>query len=118
MEKFSEKYTNKEKRTLDWCMSEFLPHGMNIELSRLNFCFTPWDFWELVDEMDYSHMRNIPYDLIERFAKDANFWLRNYCYEMERHGYEYLYNISDEDMEDISNANDWMYLENGEFYTG
>lgn len=118
MEKISEKYTDKEQRTLNWCMDEFMPHGMNIELSRRNFCFTPWDYEELLTEMEIQYIRNIPYDLIERFGNEANFWLRNFCQEMERMGYEYLYNVSNSDMEDISNANDWMYLEDGTFYTG
>lgn len=116
MEKVSEKYTEKEQRTLKWAFDEFMYYGMEFELSRYNYSFNEWDYNNLIDEMEYYDMRSIPYKLIERFAEDVNDWMGKFCSDMEKYGYDYLYNISDEDMEDISDANGWEYLEDGTMF--
>lgn len=116
MEKFSEKYTDKEKRTLKWVFDEFMYYGMEFELSRYNYSFNEWDYNSLIDEMEFNCMRNIPYKLIERFAEDVNDWMGKFCSDMERYGYEYLYNISDEEMEETSDANGWEFLEDGTMF--
>ena len=114
MEKFSEKYTDKEKRTLKWAFDEFI--GMEFELSRYNYSFNEWDYNYLIDEMEYYDMRSIPYKLIERFAEDVNDWMGKFCSDMERYGYEFLYEISDEEMEETSDANGWEYTEDGTLF--
>lgn len=39
-----------------------------------------------------------------------------FCARMEKEGYEYLYTISDEDFQEIAEANDWEFYEDGGLY--
>lgn len=39
-----------------------------------------------------------------------------FCARMEKEGYEYLYNISDADFQEIAEANDWEFFEDGRLY--
>lgn len=66
-----------------------------------------------LQDMDY---KNIDRKLIRRFEKQVGELFCTYCKDKEREGYEYLYNISDEEMKEMADANDWEFYEDGRFY--
>lgn len=52
--------------------------------------------------------------------KDIRIFLIEYIQAFNKYyenfGYDFLYNISDEDMEETCIANEWQFLKNGDFF--
>ena len=63
-----------------------------------------------VGEINYNKQ------IIDKF----DLFIRNFFSEfnslLEKDGYEYFYNISDEEMEDTCEANEWTFLEDGTMF--
>lgn len=130
MEKIKNNFTEKEIKTLDFCFLTFYgwtpygclakeDYGFILEYNHwYSYCKSDEDLYKdnVIDDMEYNNMRNIPYNLLEKFAELANDFIHKYCGDIEEMGYEYLYEISDEEMEDISYANGWEYLEDGTMF--
>ena len=130
LEKIKDNFTEKEMKTLNFCFLTFYgwtPYGkfasedfrFILEVNhRYSYCKSNKGLFkdDVVDEMEYEYMRNIPYDLLDKFASLANSFIHKYCSDIEESGYKYLYEIPDKEMEEISYFNDWMYLEDGTLY--
>lgn len=71
---------------------------------------------EFCNELRYHAIRGIDVYLIDKFFSDLLEWFSDYDSSMEKAGYEYLYSVDDDEMEDICSANNYMFLESGEFY--
>lgn len=71
---------------------------------------------DFCNELRENGIRCIDVHLIDKFFSELLEWFSDYDSDMEKAGYDYLYHIDDEDMEDICTANEWMFLESGEFY--
>lgn len=67
-------------------------------------------------EMDNWYFRNIPEKTMEKFNKLAGEYLDNLCKEFEDNGYDWFYEISEEDLQEYCEANDYEFLEDGKFY--
>ena len=52
--------------------------------------------------------------IIEKVIKNVKSWYFSFCKEWENRGYEYFYEIFDEDMELICSEYDYLFTENGE----
>lgn len=129
-EKLKNNFTEKEIKRLDFCFLTFYgwtPYGrfasedfgFILEVNhRYSYCKSNKGLFKdyVVDEMEYEYMRNIPYDLLDKFASLANSFIHKYCSDIEEMGYKYLYEIPDKEMEEISDANDWEYLEDGSMF--
>lgn len=75
---------------------------------------TDWLTDELVNYLNDSGRFEIVDDgLIRDFYTQLFEYLGNLDKELERDGYEYLYEVSDEDMSDICDANGWLFDEDG-----
>lgn len=72
---------------------------------------------EFCNELRENGIRNIDIYLIDKFFSDLLEWFSDYDRSMEKAGYEYLYSIDDEEMQEICDINDYMFLESGEFYS-
>jgi hypothetical protein len=68
---------------------------------------------EFVEELK---IKNIKKDVIEKFFNDLLDYFDNLDKTIERQGYDYLYNIADDEFSDLCDANDWEFLEDGTFY--
>jgi hypothetical protein len=53
--------------------------------------------------------------LIESFYSQLFTYMESLDHQWEKFGYEYLYEISDEEMADICDANDYEFYEDGRF---
>lgn len=53
------------------------------------------------------------YALLEKVVTNIREWYLEFCREWEDIGYDYFYEISNEEMEGVSEANDYYYDENG-----
>lgn len=71
---------------------------------------------DMISELEDMYYSNISEELIYRFEKAISELFIDYCNDWENAGYKYLYEIDDEEMEEISDANDWEYYEDGRLY--
>lgn len=65
-------------------------------------------------ELEENHVSNINTDLVERVSDAILDYMENLEKDFYDWGMGYFYEISDEEMEEISNENGWEYLEYGE----
>lgn len=66
--------------------------------------------WE--EELEY-YSENVDGTLIKKFEMMVQEIFTTLCKGYEVQGYEYFYEISDEDLEEICEVNEWEFLENG-----
>lgn len=73
--------------------------------------------WEcdLQFEMDLTEEQ---IDLLYKLSTVFYYAIRKLCKDMENYGYDFLYEISDEEMKDTAEANEWLYYEDGTLYDG
>ena len=71
--------------------------------------------WEcdLQFEMDLTEEQK---DLLYKLSTVFYYAVRKLCKDMENYGYDFLYEISDEEMKDMAEANEWLYYEDGTLY--
>lgn len=118
LEKIAEKFTEKEMKFFKWAFNEYdtsFQMGYN---NRYCYCICSRnDFMgDIFYEMDNWYFRNIPEKIMEKFNKLAGQYLDNLCKEFEKDGYDWFYEISDEDLQEHCEANDYEFLEDGKFY--
>lgn len=72
----------------------------------------------IIDELEEDNVSNINTDLVERVSDE----ILDYMEKLEKSfydwGMEYFYEISDEEMEEISYEYGWEYLEDGKTWLG
>ena len=95
--------------------------GQNIELdynNRYCYCVSKrTDFaTDMIADLEYLRVRDIDRQLIVRFQEAIVIpVIENLCDEMADYGYRFLYEISDEEIEDTCNANGWYFTDTGKF---
>ena len=117
-------YTKKELKRLEFYFKYFNEYTFNNDG---RYCYShkfidkkyeDQTIAKYTDELEYNGIRDIDYYLIDRFFCDLLEWFTEYDSDMETSGYKYLYEIEDEEMQEICDANDWTFLEDGTFYDG
>lgn len=72
---------------------------------------------DFIDEfVDKLKIKNVKIDIIQRFFNDLLEYFDNLDKTIERQGYDYFYNIADDEFSDLCDANEWEFLEDGTFY--
>lgn len=116
--KFENMLTEKEKKTIlnyekECCM---------IELPMNNrYCYSLADYIDIVEEWhwklnNYSYYKNINTEVLNKFEKIVRGIFSTLCSYYEKWGYEYFYEISDEDLAEVCEANEWEFLEDGTIF--
>lgn len=61
-------------------------------------------------ELDFegNYYRDIPYDTINYLANMFDDCFKEYCKTMEEEGYDFFYNVDDEEIIDVWNANEYL----------
>lgn len=70
----------------------------------------------IIDALEDENYKNIDYKLIERFNALIKSYISSLCEDYERRGYDYLYNISDEEAAEETEFNGWLFTEDGAIY--
>lgn len=118
LEKFENVLTDKEKRTIlnyaDQCGRIKLP--MNDR-----YCYSLIDYVDIKDSWEYdlevySAYKNIKVEVLEKFEELVKDIFRTLCKSYEKQGYEFFYEISEEDLEEVCEANGYEFLENGKLF--
>lgn len=110
--------TEKEIRTLRFYMKEY-KEGVEIPVNR-RYYYCMADNIDLAEDFQYElenmGIRDIKIEILEKTERLVQQVFSQLCMEYEKIGYEYLYEISNEDMEINCEANDWSFLEDGSFF--
>lgn len=111
---FENVLTEKEKKTIlhyaEECGAIELP--MN---SR--YCYSLADYIEFAEdwegELEDCEYKNINVDALKKFEGLVKGIFETLCASYEKWGYEYFYEISEEDLEEMCEANEYEFLEDG-----
>lgn len=119
MKNLKDKFTEKEKRFLEWAFNE---SGINSYTMRMNnhYCYCNAFLHEFTRdvfyELDYYRMKNIKKDILDKFDTEARYYIGHICKEFENDGYDYFYEVSNEELEDWADANGYEFTEDGNIY--
>lgn len=115
LEKFENVLTDKEKKTI----LNYANECGEIELpinNRYCYCIAKHadiaDDWEYQLE-NYSGYANINKEALDKFENIVHGIFTELCNSYEKQGYEYFYEISEEDMEEMCEANGYEFMEDG-----
>jgi hypothetical protein len=68
-----------------------------------------------IDSHYYDDATDRQVEIIDRIVGNVKSWYFTFCKEWENRGYDYFYEISDEEMKEASEEFDYFYTEDGEF---
>lgn len=115
LKEFENLLTDKEKKTI----LNYVAECGKIELpcnDRYCYCITDYvdiaDDWEYQLE-NYSGYKNINKEVLEKFEELIKGIFKTLCKGYEKEGYEYFYEISEEDLEEVCTANEYEFLVDG-----
>jgi hypothetical protein len=118
MKWIGDELTEKEIRTIKFYMSEYQEDTILPMNRRYYYCYAC--YINFVDDFYYNleniGVRNINEDVLYKAEHLIKRVMVHLCNRYERMGEDYLYNISDEEMEETSEANDWKYFKDGSFF--
>lgn len=114
-----EYFTEKELRTIHKYSSEC---GMDLKLPMNNYynycCVDRIDLaeeWE--NDLWYANYKNVNKQLLQKFEKYVITIIERLCADYEKYGYEFFYEVEDEYLCDVCDANEWRFLEDGEYFS-
>lgn len=117
-EEFEDVMTDKEKEIIldyaDACGAIELPVNNR-------YCYSLADYIDIADDWEYqlenySTYENINVEVLKKFEKLVRDIFNTLCEIYEDWGYKYFYEISDEDMEEMCDANGYEFLEDGKVF--
>lgn len=115
LEQFENMLTEKEKRTIlnyaNECGEIELPHNGR-------YCYCMVNQTDIANEWEYqlynySMYRDINTEVLKKFELMVHGIFECLCKDYEKNGYAYFYEIDDEDLEELCEANDYEFLEDG-----
>lgn len=115
LEKFEDVLTNKEKKTI----LNYAAECGKIELPcNHRYCYCVANHIDIADDWkykleNYSNYANINERVLEKFEELVKGIFETLCEDYEKQGYEYFYEISDEDLEEVCEANGYEFLADG-----
>lgn len=117
LKKFEDVMTAEEKKVI----LEYANECGEIELPMNNrYCYSLADYIDIAEDwvwkLECVEQEDINEDVLVKFEKLVRDIFYTLCRHYEKWGYEYFYEISDEDMEDACEANEWEFTEDGEIF--
>ena len=115
LEKFENVLTEKEKKTI----LHYAEECGAIELPCNNrYCYCIAGHTDIADDWEYqldnySYYKNINKEVLEKFEGLVCGIFKTLCKGYENWGYDYFYEISEEDLEEMCEANEYEFLEDG-----
>lgn len=115
LEKFENVLTDKEKKTI----LNYADECGDIELPSNNrYCYCIAEHIDIADNWEYhlecySGYANINKKVLDKFEKLVHEIFTELCNSYEKQGYEYFYEISEEDLDEMCEANGYEFLEDG-----
>ena len=117
-EKIKDQFTDKEARFISWALKLYGSDYTMENNFRYGYCMVGyWNFVEnLIEDMEYSCIRGIKYDILEKFDNACKSYMEKLCDDFEKSGYDYFYEISDDELSEICAANGYEFTEDGSIF--
>lgn len=64
--------------------------------------------------MQYENMKNIPVDTLSKFNEEIGRYLDGLCAKFETSGYNYFYEVSENDLQEWAEANNYKFFKDGQ----
>lgn len=116
-EKFEDMLTDKEKKAILCYANEC--GKIEIPMNR-RYCYSLADYIDIADDWEsclvYADYRDINVNALKKFEKLVKGMFRTLCKTYEEWGYNYFYEITDEDMEELCESNGYEFMEDGTIY--
>jgi hypothetical protein len=113
-EKFEDMLTDKEKKAILCYANEC--GKIEIPMNR-RYCYSLADYIDIADDWEsclvYADYRDINVNALKKFEKLVKGMFRTLCKTYEEWGYNYFYEITDEDMKELCEANGYEFMEDG-----
>ena len=118
LEEFKDVLTDKEKKTIlhyaEECGDIEIPYNHP-------YCYSLADYIDIVEDWDYklvnySSYSNIDYEALRKFEKLVREVFTELCKGYEKWGYEFFYEIDEDELEEICEANEYEFYEDGTIY--
>ena len=116
--KFESVLTEKEKKTI----LHYAEQCGNIVIPMNNrYCYSMADYIDIAEDWEYkldcySEYKNINVTTLKKFEALVIDIFSTLCSSYEKWGYEYFYEISDEDLEEMCEVNGYEFLEDGTIF--
>lgn len=118
LKEFENLLTDKEKKTIlnyaAECGEIELPYNNHYSYCMARYIDIAND-WEY-DLENYSGYTNINKEVLEKFEELVKGIFNTLCKSYEKQGYEYFYEINEEDLEECCEANGYEFLEDGTIF--
>lgn len=119
LEKYKDYFTEKEKRTIKFYTS-YIDNNNGIMLPEnrnYSYCIVDRiDFDDIIYMLENEFIRDININIIKKWREYIINIITDICKEWENMGYTYLYEIEDEELEEVCNSNEWCFLKDGTFF--
>lgn len=106
-----------DKKYIKWLLNDF-DNTYKLEYNN-RYCYCICDRQDITDnilyDLEIGCYRRVKEDIIDKFNKLGKKYLVDLCNKWENYGYEFLYELSDNDIENYID-NGIMFLENGKIY--
>lgn len=115
---FEDVLTEKEKKTILNYAKEC--GAINLPMNN-RYCYSLADYIDIADDWKYqleyySYYKNINTETLEKFEILVREIFGKLCKSYEKWGYEYFYEINEEDLEEFCEANEYEFLEDGSIF--
>lgn len=110
-------FDEKEKRFIDFLEKQDIDIKLDCNY-RYCYCTDKKEdirYWIEYD-LENQFFRDIPYDTIEKFSRYADTYLHGYCKKFEEEGYEWFYEMEDDELKEIIKENGYEFTEIGKIY--
>lgn len=115
--------TEKEKRTINYYLdNSFSDYTFEKDKRYCYSCkfidekYIKHTIQDFIEELEYLKIKNINKNIIEKFFNDMIDYFEGLDKEYEEYGYKYFYEISDEDLAEECEANQYEFLYDGTIY--
>lgn len=117
--------TEKQIKRIKFYLNELCENGYDIDLPMNYYNYDYFSFNNvydaILDTFDTalnwnSNYKNIDMGLIRKVSEIAAYEIEEFCNEWEKHGYNYFewaFNAPDCEIDELCNANEWLFDENG-----
>ena len=116
--KFENVLTEKEKKTILHYAKEC--GAIELPMNR-HYCYSLADYIDVAEDWEYkleyySGYSNINTETLKKFEELVRDIFGELCHSYEKWGYEYFYEIEEEDLEEICEASGYEFLEDGTIF--
>lgn len=117
LKEFEDVLTKEEKKII----LEYAEECGAIELPmNRRYCYSMADYIDIVEEwawrLEYADYTDINDELLVKFERLVRDIFTELCRSYEKQGYEYFYEISEEDLEEICEDCGWEFTEDGKIF--